>query len=241
MTEAVQLTERPAFAQLTRHYEDAKELHLSTGAFKGMAVTHLLRVLGFVTMELPTTVSAETLVVEMQKVFDSLAPLEATNAVFGQYDDHRAEPGVGPGSATETFAALHAEVENWHWAGVPFPLRTGRALGQDGQQIVLGLKDPVLRVFPAPSQAQSGQASEIVFDCSDSGVISARSLVKEPGPDMRLEPAELAFYYADSFHIANGLGALPATKPYPPGSWGPAPAEGVAAPYGWSLSASEET
>ena len=179
----------------------------STGAFKDMMVTHLLQVLGFVAMEPPTTLSAGALAVEKQKVFDSLAPLEAANAVFGQYDGYRSEPGVASDSATETFAALRVEVENWRWAGVPFLLRTGKAMRQDGQQIVLGLKGPVLRMFPARTRAHSGRADEIVIDFSDPGAISVRFLAKEPGPDMRLEPAEMAFYYADLFRSANGLAA----------------------------------
>jgi glucose-6-phosphate 1-dehydrogenase len=179
----------------------------ATGAFKDMVVTHLFQVLGFVAMEPPTTLSAEALAVEKQKVFDSMRPLEPDHAVFGQYDGYRSEPGVAPASVTETFAALRAGVENGRWAGVPFLLRSGKALRQNRQQIVLGLKEPVLRMFSGRSRARSDRSNEIVIDFSDPGAISARFLAKEPGPAMRLGPAEMAFHYKDSFCSANGLAA----------------------------------
>ena len=41
---------------------------------------------------------------------------------------YRREPGVKPDSTTETYVALKLLVENWRWAGVPFYLRTGKAM-----------------------------------------------------------------------------------------------------------------
>ena len=41
---------------------------------------------------------------------------------------YRGEPGVGPESSIETFAALKVYVDNWRWQDVPFYLRTGKRL-----------------------------------------------------------------------------------------------------------------
>ena len=38
------------------------------------------------------------------------------------------QEGVDPARRTETFAEVIVEVNAWRWAGVPFRLRTGKAL-----------------------------------------------------------------------------------------------------------------
>ena len=47
------------------------------------------------------------------------------------------EPGVDPGRGTETYASLTVEVENPRWAGVPFTLRSGKALPADSAEIAI--------------------------------------------------------------------------------------------------------
>ena len=46
----------------------------------------------------------------------------------GQYDGYLGIDGVAPDSATETYAALRLEINNWRWSGVPFFIRTGKRL-----------------------------------------------------------------------------------------------------------------
>ena len=41
---------------------------------------------------------------------------------------YRDEPEVAPDSETETFVALKLAIDSWRWAGVPFYIRTGKAL-----------------------------------------------------------------------------------------------------------------
>ncbi|MGH7669644.1 MAG: glucose-6-phosphate dehydrogenase [Gemmatimonadaceae bacterium] len=176
-----------------------------TGAFRDMVVTHLLQVLGFVAMEPPTNLGAKALASEKQKVFESLRPIDPSKTVFGQYAGYLKEPGVAPGSATETFVATRVEVENWRWAGVPFYLRTGKAMRASHQRVVLGFKEPVLRMFPTDARAKSAGLNEVVIDFADPGSITSRFLAKEPGPQMHLGPAQMVFHYSDSFTAANGL------------------------------------
>ncbi|MGA2520615.1 MAG: glucose-6-phosphate dehydrogenase [Acidimicrobiales bacterium] len=177
-----------------------------TGAFRDMIVTHLFQVLGFVAMEPPTTLSANALRDERQKVFDSMRPVDTRHVLRGQYDGYLAEPGVAPQSQTETFVALRAEIENWRWAGVPFYLRTGKSLGASCQVVTLGFREPTLRMFPVESRSKPGaRLNEISIDFSDPGSIGVRFLAKEPGPVMQLGDAELVFRYQDSFGASNDL------------------------------------
>jgi glucose-6-phosphate 1-dehydrogenase len=74
------------------------------------------------------------------------------------------EQGVDPSRQTETLAEVTVEVDTWRWAGVPFTLRSGKALGTRRREIVVtfrparhipvglkGTREPTkLRIMLAP-------------------------------------------------------------------------------------------
>ena len=113
-----------------------------------MVVTHLFQVLGFVAMEPPTSLAAKPLRDEKSKVFDALKPdrraARGARAVRGLPVDRR---GAQADSDTETMIALRVEVENWRWHGVPFYLRSGKALRASRQIVTLGFHTPPVRMF----------------------------------------------------------------------------------------------
>ncbi|HEX3316454.1 MAG TPA: hypothetical protein VHR88_00425 [Solirubrobacteraceae bacterium] len=47
------------------------------------------------------------------------------------------EPGVDASRNTETYASLTVEVDSRRWTGVPFTLRSGKALPEDGGEIAI--------------------------------------------------------------------------------------------------------
>jgi glucose-6-phosphate 1-dehydrogenase len=51
------------------------------------------------------------------------------------------EQGVDPARKTETLAEVTLAIDNWRWAGVPFVLRSGKALGDANQQITVEFKE----------------------------------------------------------------------------------------------------
>jgi len=190
----------------TLSIEGRADFYDHTGAYRDMVVTHLFQVLGFVAMEPPTSLDARHLRDETAKVFDALKPIDTAHVVRGQYDGYRDEPGVAEGSGTETLAAVRAEVDNWRWAGIPFFLRSGKALGASRQVVTLGFHQPPLRMFPVDRErTPAGRRNEIVIDFADPGSITASFLAKEPGATMRLDAAEMTFRYADSFGASDGL------------------------------------
>jgi glucose-6-phosphate 1-dehydrogenase len=177
-----------------------------TGTFRDMIVTHLFQVLGFVAMEPPISLSAKNLRDEKAKVFQALHDIDPSKVVRGQYEGYRSEDGVHPRSQTETFIAMRAEIDNWRWAGVPFYLRSGKAMAQRRQVITLGLKEPTLRMFPNVARLPLGERrNEIMIDFDDPGWIAVRFLAKQPGPAMRLSEVEMTFNYEDSFHRMHEL------------------------------------
>jgi glucose-6-phosphate 1-dehydrogenase len=50
--------------------------------------------------------------------------------------------GVDAGRQTETLAAVELAIDTWRWAGVPFRLRSGKAIGDPRQEIVITFQDP---------------------------------------------------------------------------------------------------
>src|ERR1700742_3870683 len=107
-----------------------------------MVVTHLFQVLGFIAMEPPTSLAAKPLRDEKGKGFGALRPIDPRHVVRGQYVGYRSIQGVPADSDTETMIALRVEVENWRWHGVPFYLRSGKAMKESRQVITLGFHTP---------------------------------------------------------------------------------------------------
>jgi glucose-6-phosphate 1-dehydrogenase len=178
----------------------------ATGAYRDMIVTHLFQVLAFVAMESPVSLSAKHLRDEKLKVYEALKPIDVTHVVRGQYQGYLSEPGVAPDSQTETLAAVRVEVDNWRWHGVPFFLRSGKAMGASRQVIVLGFQPPPLRMFPMHRKdTPYGRQNEIVIDFADPGAIKLNFLAKVPGAELSLGNAEMAFYYKDSFAASHAL------------------------------------
>ncbi|MGH2974648.1 MAG: glucose-6-phosphate dehydrogenase [Solirubrobacterales bacterium] len=172
-----------------------------TGAFRDMIVTHLFQLLSFVAMEPPTALSAKALMIEREKVFDSMKALDPADVVRGQYAGYREEEEVAAESDTETFVALRAFVDNWRWEGVPFFLRSGKRLAESRHLLTVAFSEPPRRMFPidCTQVAEEFGHDHLTFELGDPGSISATFLAKVPGPKLQLGQAHMRFSYADSF------------------------------------------
>jgi len=178
----------------------------ATGAYRDMVVTHLFQVLGFVAMEPPTSLAAKPLRDEKGKVFDALKPIDVRHVVRGQYEGYRSIKGVPADSDTETMVAMRVDVENWRWHGVPFYLRSGKAMKESRQIVTLGFHAPPVKMFRSHRHdAPLGQVNEIIIDFADPGSITIEFMAKMPGPEMTLGASRLSFKYEDSFAAANAL------------------------------------
>src|ERR1700752_744968 len=99
-----------------------------TGAIRDVIQNHLFQVLCNLAMEPPVCTDSETIRDEKVKVLKAIPPIEEKNIVRGQFQGYCDEPGVAKDSQTETFAALHLEINSWRWKGVPFYIRAGKSL-----------------------------------------------------------------------------------------------------------------
>jgi glucose-6-phosphate 1-dehydrogenase len=164
-----------------------------TGAYRDMVVTHLFQILAFMAMEPPTALEPGPIAEEKNKVFRSLQPIDPALVVRGQYDGYRDEPGVHSHSETETFVALTCHIDNWRWAGVPFHLRTGKRLADDGRIVSIAFRSPPKSMFPSGSGVDTQGPDHLTFDLADASRLSLSFYGKRPGPGMRLDKQSLEF------------------------------------------------
>ena len=113
--------------------------------------------------------------------------------IFGQYDGYRDEDDVAEDSPVETFVALEAFVDTERWQGVPFYLRTGKALGATRRTITLTFRTPPRGRFGESAY----QPNQLVLELSDSPEFQVSLNAKRPGPDLDLLPLQLQLNLAD--------------------------------------------
>src|SRR3954466_2558089 len=139
-----------------------------TGAYRDMVVTHLFQILAFVAMEPPTALAPGAITEEKNKVFRTMPPIDPERVVRGQYEGYRSVQGVAPDSQTETFVALESRIDNWRWSGVPFYLRTGKAMAEGARIISIAFREPPTSMFPAGSGVGEWGPDHLTFDLDES-------------------------------------------------------------------------
>lgn len=123
------------------------------GALVDMIQSHLLQVLAIVAMEPPASLDeadlrdATTAVLRATHVRgdDPVRSSHRARYTAGEVDgrafpSYVEEPGVDPDLGTETLAEVVCEVRTARWAGVPFVLRSGKALGDPAAAIAVRLR-----------------------------------------------------------------------------------------------------
>jgi glucose-6-phosphate 1-dehydrogenase len=122
--------------------EDRGHFYDPVGALRDVVVNHLMQVVAATAMEPPAANDPQTLKDAMVAVFRAISPADPARYVRGQYDGYREIDGVAKDSATETYAALRLEIDNWRWSGVPFFIRTGKRLPTTQTELRLVFRDP---------------------------------------------------------------------------------------------------
>lgn len=139
-------------ADETLALEDRAGYYDSAGALKDMIQSHLLLVMALVAMEEMATVDEvelRDLMAHVLRATRLMGPAKeasrrarytAGKVARRSIPDYVDEPGVEPGRRTETLAEITVEIKNSRWAGVPFRLRSGKALAADRRGIYLHFK-----------------------------------------------------------------------------------------------------
>jgi glucose-6-phosphate 1-dehydrogenase len=253
---AVEITMAESFG-----VEDRGHFYDPVGALRDVVVNHLMQVVAASAMEVPSRSDANTLKNSVAALFHSVEAASPEHYVRGQYDGYRSIDGVAADSATETYAALRLQIENWRWAGVPFFIRTGKCLPVTQTELRLVFKRPPRLGF---ARGRESEANQLVVKLDPSTgvrliVDAHRADVGGPAPitldvEFAAEGGEGPTPYEVLLHAALVgdskrftrqdaveetwrvmqplLDAPPPVHAYAPGSWGPEAGEKLVAGYG---------
>ncbi len=175
----------------------------NSGVLRDMIQNHLLSILTMVAMDDPVRFTAENLRNEKMKVLNAIpVPTVATackSVAVGQYAGYHAEPGVPANSKTPTFAAVRLEVENRRWRGVPFYLRSGKALKNRYSEVMVQFRCPSHLMFPlAPGETLQCNRVSIVLQPNEGIQLNFQTKVPEVD-GVRLQPRDLSFDYKEAY------------------------------------------
>ena len=173
------------------------EYYDEVGAMRDMVQNHLMQLLCLIAMEPPAHFDADDIRNEKLKVIRSLLPVNIKDTVRGQYQGANGsfrDHVNNPESNTDSFVAIKAHVSNWRWAGVPFYLRTGKALSRKVSEIVVEFKPLPHTIFP---DLGKNYQNKLVIRLQPEEGMTLHIGVKEPGPGgMRLINAPLDMTFA---------------------------------------------
>jgi glucose-6-phosphate 1-dehydrogenase len=191
----------------------------ATGALRDMVPNHLFQLLSLVAMEPPIRFDAHSVRTEKADVLAAIQPQSEEealeNSVRGQYlggkigdieiDEYCKTDDVKPGSTTETYAALKLTIDNWRWAGVPFYLRTGKALGIKRTEVAIKFKQAPFAMFSCTA-AETLAENYLVIGVEPTEGIALQFNTKVPGPSIRIDGVEMKFRYKDYFKAEPSTG-----------------------------------
>jgi glucose-6-phosphate 1-dehydrogenase len=187
----------------------------ATGALRDMVPNHLFQLLALIGMEPPNSFDAETIRNEKAKLIAAILPADPKQAVRGQYragkvggktvPAYRATNLVAKDSTTETYVAMKLEVASWRWVGVPFYLRTGKALAARDTEIVIQFRDASIMLF-RDTETDELPPNRLVLQIQPNEGISLAFTAKRPGHSFETAAVKMNFNYADSFEIGHQTG-----------------------------------
>ena len=192
--------------------ENRAAFYEETGALRDMVANHLLQLLAITAMDPPIAFEADAVREQKVQVFRSIRPMTreevARRTVRGQYGPgeidgrpvpaYRHEPGVSPGSSTETFVAIEFHVDNWRWAGVPFYVRTGKRLPRQLTEVRVHFKRTPQALFARTPDEQIEPNVVVISIQPDEGVVLQFG-AKKPGSHMQVVPVQANFSYRTAF------------------------------------------
>jgi glucose-6-phosphate 1-dehydrogenase len=191
----------------------------ATGALRDMVPNHLFQLLSLVAMEPPAKFDAHSVRSEKAEVLAAIQTQSEAdalqNSVRGQYvsgrvgdtdmEDYRKTEDVEPDSNTETYAALKLTIDNWRWAGVPFYLRTGKALGIKRTEIAIKFKQAPFAMFRDTPVDRLSQ-NYLIISTEPTEGIALQFNTKVPGPTINIDGVEMKFRYKDYFKAEPSTG-----------------------------------
>ncbi len=157
---------------------DRGSFYDANGTVRDVVQNHLLQILAILAMDSPPSTDARAFIDEKWRVLRAVRSIDPDETVFGQYSGYLGTEGVRAGSTTETYVATRLHIDNWRWAGVPFYIRSGKALPETDLEVVAELATPPVALFDGDLQPNL-----LRFRLQPDAGITLDVLAKEPGRD----------------------------------------------------------
>lgn len=164
------------------------------GIIRDVMQNHLLQILSLVAMEPPVSNNAEEIRNEKVKVLRSISEIQLQDVVLGQYIGNENgtgqeklgyldDPTVPKDSNTPTFACTVLRIKNDRWDGVPFILKSGKALNERKAEVRIQFKDVPGDIFD-----NACARNELVIRVQPDEAVYMKISTKKPG--MNFDPVE---------------------------------------------------
>jgi glucose-6-phosphate 1-dehydrogenase len=231
----------------------------SAGCMRDVIQNHLFQIVALLAMEPPAGRNFGAVQTEKAIVFKAMRALKPEDMVRGQYVGYRQEKDVAKNSDVETYCALRLMIDSWRWDGVPWYLRSGKALAATATEVLVELKAPPQKLF-ADAAVATGKGNYLRFRLSPKAEIGLAARVKLPGEEfvgqqrelylLEQQPGEETPYERLLGDAMKGDGGLftredaveaawevvdrvikhhPRVRPYKRGTWGPRQADALIA------------
>jgi glucose-6-phosphate 1-dehydrogenase len=229
---------------------DRGRFYDAVGAMRDVIQNHALQVLGLIGMEPPSGNHRDSIRDKKLEFFKAMRTADPGRYVRGQYEGFLEVADVAADSATETFAAVELEVDNWRWSGVPFFVRAGKCLPVKSSEVSVFFKRPprlgvgpgktpepnqlTIRIEPkagARIRLYAKQAAEEAFQAADLEVLFEKVPGEDPEPYERLLGDAIAGEHGlftrqssieETWRVVQPLLDQPGpVHPYEQGTWGP--------------------
>jgi glucose-6-phosphate 1-dehydrogenase len=175
----------------------------TSGVLRDIFQNHLLQLLTLVAMEPPVAFEANALRNEKVKVLSALRDVSPDHSgrstVRAQYEGYQAEPGVRPGSNTETFVAMKLYIDNWRWQGVPFYLRSGKMMKEKSSEITVQFRRSPTQILDVQAGRTELFTNRLSISIQPDEGIHLRFIAKVPDKGMETRPVEMDFNFRESF------------------------------------------
>jgi len=162
---------------------------------------HLMQILCLLTMEPPVSLGAEDVRDEKVKVLRFIPEIKPEYVVTGQYtkdsagkyEAYKEDKTVPKNSVTPTFAQVILWIHNSRWAGVPFILKTAKAVEEKKAEIRIQFRKFPSSLFP------EAHPNELVIRIQPEEAIYVKTMNKTPGLRSHLVVTDLDLTYHAKF------------------------------------------
>lgn len=184
-----------------------------SGALRDMVQNHLMQLVALTAMEPPVAFDAKAVRDQKVNVMHSIRRLDPSmvdkTVVRAQYTQGTANEKAMPGyletdgipadSTTPTYVAWKLEIDNWRWNGVPFYIRTGKALPTKLSEINIVFRKPPLLLFERLYDQVHLPSNVLTMRIQPDESISLNFDAKKPGPVVDVDSVQMNFSYRSSF------------------------------------------